>query len=136
MGLLLSFLPLPITSVLLFCGRLVLDVSVYLIEKAAALPGVVIRLPAPTAWQTAAYFLLLISLLGAPRRLWRWTGVSLGLLVLTGSLAWSGIQSLTNSQVVLTALDTPREMALMATFPGGVSMVINAGAPLYFDRSD
>ncbi len=134
-GLLLSFLPLPLTSGLLFLGRLVLDVSVYLIEKAASLPGVVVRLPAPTAWQTAAYFLLLISLLRARRPLWRWTGVSVGLLLTAGSLAWSGLHSLTGSQLVLTALDTPREMALMATFPGGVSMVINAGAPSYFDSS-
>ena len=67
--------------------------SVYLIEQAAALPGVVVRLPAPTAWQIAAYFLILISLFGASRRLWRWTGVSLGLLVLMGSLVWSGLSA-------------------------------------------
>ena len=135
MGLLLSFLPLPISTLLFFGGRLVLDISVYLMEQAAALPGVVMRLPAPTAWQTAAYFLLLISLFGASRRLWRWTGVSLGLLVLMGSLVWSGLSALNTFQMTITALDTPREMSLVATFPQGVSMVINAGAPRYFDNS-
>ena len=65
-GVLLSLLPLPITSALLFLGRLVIDFSIYLMENAAALPGVVVRLPAPTVWQTAAYFLLLISLFGVP----------------------------------------------------------------------
>ena len=135
LSLLLSFLPLPLSSALLFLGRLVLDVSVYLMEQAAALPGVVMRLPAPTAWQTAAYFLLLISLFGASRWLWRWTGISLGLLVLTGSLAWSGLSARNTSQLTMTALDTPREMSLVATFPQGVSMVVNAGAPRYFDSS-
>ncbi len=134
-GVLLSLLPLPITSALLFLGRLVIDFSIYLMENAAALPGVVIRLPAPTVWQTAAYFLLLISLFGVSRRLWRWTGISLGLLILLGSLAWSGISGLTNSEMLLTALDTPREMALVATFPGGASMVIDAGISRYFDSS-
>ena len=75
LSLLLSFLPLPVSSTLLFLGRLVINFSVYLMEKAAALPGVVVSLPAPTLWQTAAYFLILISLLKAPQRVWRWTGV-------------------------------------------------------------
>ncbi len=106
-GVLLSLLPLPITSALLFLGRLVIDFSIYLMENAAALPGVVIRLPAPTVWQTAAYFLLLISLFGVSRRLWRWTGISLGLLVLLGSLAWSGISGLTNSEMLLLPWTPP-----------------------------
>jgi len=131
LGLLLSFLPFPITAVLLFLGRLIIDVSVYLMEWAAALPGVVVRLPAPTPFQTFAYFLVLISLFGASRRLWRWSGVTLGLVILLSSLAWSGISSRTSSGLILTALDTPREMALLATFPQGVSMVINAGVWRY-----
>ena len=66
LSLLLSFLPLPVSSTLLFLGRLVINFSVYLMEKAAALPGVVVRLPAPTVWQIAAYFLILVSLFGSP----------------------------------------------------------------------
>ena len=121
-----------IFGAVVFSGRLVLDVSVYLMEQAAALPGVVMRLPAPTAWQTAAYFLLLISLFGASRRLWRWTGVSLGLLVLTGSLVWSGFSALNTSQLTITALDTPREMSLVATFPQGVVHGYQCrGSPLF-----
>jgi beta-lactamase superfamily II metal-dependent hydrolase len=125
-----------LTTLLFFLARLVLDFSVFLIEWAASLPGVVLRLSAPTAWQTAAYFLLLISLFGVSRRLWRWTGFATGLLVITVSLAWSGLHSLTNPVLMLTALDTPREMALVATFPKGTSMVVNAGAPRYFDTSN
>ncbi len=65
LSLLLSFLPLPISSALLFLGRLIIDFSVFLMEKAAALPGVVVRLPAPTVWQTVAYFLILICVFAA-----------------------------------------------------------------------
>ena len=100
------------------------------------LPGsVVVRLPAPTAWQTAAYFLVLISFFSGSRRLGRRTGVTLGLLVLIGSLAWSGLSRFTNPVLVLTALDTPREMALVAAFPAGAAMVIDAGVSRYFDNS-
>jgi competence protein ComEC len=135
LGLLVSILPGPLDSLLFFAARQVLDFSVFLLEWAAALPGVVLRLPAPTTWQTAAYFLLLVSLFGASRWFWRWTGVSLGILVLTGSLAWSGIRSYTNPALTLTALDTFRELALVATLPDGTAMVINAGAPRYFDTA-
>ncbi len=135
LSLLLSFLPLPIASALLYLGRLVIDFSVYLMAKAAALPGVVVRLPAPTLWQTVAYFLILVSLLKAPQRLWRWTGTSLGVLILLLSLAWSGVSPLLPSGLVLTVLDTPREMALVADFPGGTSMVVDAGHSSYFHHA-
>lgn len=135
LGVLVSFLPLPLTSLLFFSARQVLDFSVFLMEQAAALPGVVLRLPAPTAWQMAAYFFLLISLFGASRRFWRWLGVSLSLLVLVGSLAWSGLRSWTNTAFTLTALDTHKELALVATFPRGTSMVINAGPVRFFQTT-
>lgn len=132
---LLSFLPLPLTSALLFLGRLTIDFSIYCLEKVAALPGVVVRLPAPTVWQSAAYFLVLISLFSASRRPGRWIGVTCGLVILMGSLAWSGLSRFTNSELILTALDSPREMALVTALPTGDCMVIDAGVSGYFENS-
>jgi beta-lactamase superfamily II metal-dependent hydrolase len=51
------------------------------------------------------------------------------------SLAWSTLHSLTNPALTLTALDTARELALVATLPKGQAMVINAGASRYVDTS-
>lgn len=132
LAVLLSWLPPAVPAGILYLSRLILDFSLSLIQQAAALPGVVVRLPGPTPWQTAAYFLIVLSLFGASQRLWRRTGASLGALMLAGSLAWSGLNLLAGSQLVLTALDSPREMALAATFPTGAAMVINAGASRYF----
>ncbi|AEB08052.1 ComEC/Rec2-related protein [Desulfobacca acetoxidans DSM 11109] len=132
-ALLTSFLPLPCAAGMLWLGRFFLETTLRAIEWASSWPGVVLPLPSPTPWQTAAYFLTLISLLGLKQQPWRWIGTSLGVLLLTGSLIWTSLSDLRKPHLEITALDTYREIAVAATLPGAVVLVINAGEPGFRD---
>lgn len=135
LGLLLSGLSLTLAAGVLELSRLVLEAAFFLIHQASLLPGVVWRLPALTVWQTVGYVTLLVSLFGSWPRRWRWTGVSLGVLVLAGSLVWSGLGLFSKPRLEITALDTNEEMALVANFPGNVPMVVSAGGPWFREKT-
>lgn len=129
LAMLLVWLPVPLAALLLAVARTGLTVCLWCIDVAANLPGVTLRLPAPTLWQMAAYFVILGSLLWSSRRFWRWLGVSAGVLFICLTVGWSVWSSRLQGSLEVTAAPGPEQLALVASFPGGAVMVINAGQP-------
>lgn len=127
-GLVSGLLP-PLALILLTPARWALAVCLAVLNWAAALPGVVVRLPTPTPVQILAYIALLSGLFSVNKRGWRWLWVGGGVLVLSGSLIWSTVQNWNWDSFQITALAECRDLSLVARFPGGRVMVLNAGRP-------
>ncbi len=127
LAVLFSWFSAPLALALVTLSRWTLEVSLALINWAAALPGVVVRVPTLTISQTLAYLAILAGLFIASRRSWRWLGIIGGIIVLSGSVVWSGLQVWTQNHFQVTAVAGSRALSLVARFPGGPVMVINAG---------
>jgi len=125
----LSWLWTPPALALATLSRWTLEIGLALITWAASLPGVAVRVPAPTLSQTLAYLAILAGLFVASTRRWRWLGLVGGILVLSGSVVWSNLAGWTQDHFQVTAVAGSRELSLVARFPGGPVLVINAGKP-------
>ncbi len=119
----------PFAGLLLTLSRWLLEILLWLLGAAAALPGVAVRWPEPSLVQILAYLAMLSGIWLTGSRLRRWLLVAGGLLVLTGSCAWSALQVWQRDYLEMVATAGSRELALVATYPGGRVMVIQAGIP-------
>lgn len=135
LAVLLSGLMPPVAVLLLTLSRSILDGCLLLLAWAAKLPGVAVRLPSPTLGQIVAYGVLLSALFLARDRRWRWLGVTLSLVAMSAPVVWSSLQTWGSRDFVLTGIAGSRDLALVAHFPGGESMVISAGDPQPVERS-
>jgi competence protein ComEC len=134
LAVLLAWIYQPLAAVVLTGCRWVLTATLWLLARAASLPGVAVRLPTPTLGQLGAYLAIMSGLFLAKTRFWRWTVVLGGAAVIAATVAWSGLQGWWSDRFILTAVPGCRQTALVADFPGGAAMFISAGAPQQLSR--
>jgi competence protein ComEC len=92
-------------------------------------PWLTWRVPSPSWWLVAAYFLSLTVTLFAPLRRWRESSlVTTGVLLMCIGLApQSWVRAFGDGQLRLTMLDVGQGDAMLVTLPNGRTLLVDAG---------
>lgn len=148
---LLIVLAAPISSLLaavvIRIAAWLVGVSLFILDKLAALPWSSITVATPTLLEISAFYLLLISVgfwLGALKRrresaaekravlIWRSLSVFLGLFfIVDGTLIH--LRGLHQGRLAVTAVDVGQGSATLIRFPGGKRMLVDGGG--FFEES-
>jgi len=149
-GVLANLLIIPLTGVLIPAGFVVLAVSLvswpvaalgggllgvlsagfqWVAYWSALLPGLTRRVPTPPVWLTVGFLALLVGLAVLVERRSRWTWLAAaGLLGLCIVLTLAPYRPLISpGKLEVTALDVGQGDALFVAFPGGKTMLVDAG---------